>query len=383
MIPLSVPTLTGNEMGYVRRCIEDGWLSSAGPMVDEFETRLASQTAHAHAVALSSGTAALHLSLLAVGVQAGDLVLTQNFSFIATANSIVHAGGEPFFVDSDPLTWNMDVSRVRDILTQCDHIDGELIHPQSGKRVAAIQPAAAYGLYGGISELCELGKMYAVPVVVDAAAAIGAYYKGSELEGLGEAVCISFNGNKTMTTGSGGAVVTNSLDIADRCRHLSTQAKSDNHDYIHDAVGYNFRMAAVNAAVGLGQLDALGSFLERKEEITTRYNGTLSDLPGFASMPLETMKPSCPWLYSMMIAGTSGSELAHSLNKLGIGARRTWRPLSSQPPYVDALTDESKMPVSNKLFEEGICLPSSPTLSDGEIDAVIAAVFDVVTVKKD
>jgi len=375
MIPLSEPTITGCELEYLRQCLDGGWLSSAGPMVEEFEARLAARAGRRHAVAVASGTAALHLALVAAGVGRDDLVLTQSFSFVASANSVSLAGAIPLFIDSDPATWNMSATALEaELATLRPEGDG-LVHPASGRRVAAVMPALILGLTGDIAALQSLARRYRIPLVVDAAEAVGAQHCGRPAESFGDIACLSFNGNKVMTTGAGGAVLTDDAELATICRHLSTQAKAGALDHVHDRAAFNYRMAAVNAAVGLAQLDALEDFLAAKENIAARYREAFADLSGVTCMPLS--KPDRLWLFSILVE--DGRSAVERLNAAGIGARRLWRPIHLQPPYADCPRQNGELVVAERLYAEGLSLPSSVGLSAKNQECVIMAIRQSVS----
>lgn len=371
MISLAEPTVTGKEIDYIRQCLDDGWLSSVGPFVDTFEARLAELTQRQHALAVSSGTAALHLALRAVGVRPGDLVLTQSFTFIATANAVAAAGADPWFVDSDPATWNMGVIALEACLAQCQRQDGTVIHRPSGRRVAAILPVQILGLCADIDKLGQLAAQWGLPMVVDAAEAVGAVFHGKPAAAYGVVACLSFNGNKVITTGAGGAIVTDDPALARACRHIATQAKVDNLDHLHDAVGCNYRMAAVNAAIGLAQLDALPDFLAAKQRIARRYNQAFAGNPAIAAMPQPADHSDWPWLYSLLLPGGDGRAVVQELNRQGIGARRLWRPLHVQPPYLNCPRQPDGLAVAERFYAEGLSLPSSVRLSGTDQDRVI------------
>lgn len=366
MINLAEPTVTGREAEYVARCLADGWLSSVGPMVDSFERRLAEVCGRSHALAVSSGTAALHLALRATGVQPGELVLTQSFTFVATSNAVHMAGAVPLFIDSDMATWNMGVDGLQAVLAQCQRSERGVVHVPTGRRVGAIMPVLILGLCADIDALCCLAAEFDIPVVVDAAEALGAVYRGKPGTARGLISCLSFNGNKVMTTGSGGAVLTDDPEIARRCRHLSTQAKADGLDHIHDEAGYNYRMAAVNAAIGLAQLEALDSFLTAKARIATHYRQAFARDAGITCMPTPSEHSDWPWLFSILVP--KGRETVQRLNQDGIGARRLWRPMHMQPPYQDCPIQPGGMPVAESLYERGLSLPSSVTISEENLN---------------
>lgn len=377
MIPLAEPTVTGKEIDYIRQCLDDGWLSSVGPAVDTFEARLAELAGRAHALAVSSGTAALHLALRAVGVCSGDLVLTQSFTFIATANAVAAAGAKPLFVDSDPNTWNMGVAELRKALSDCHRQDGKLIHRPTGRRVAAVLPVQILGICADIDLLCAEAEAAGLPVVVDAAESVGAVFKGRPACAYGLIACMSFNGNKVMTTGAGGAVVTDDPAMAKYCRHIATQAKADNLDHLHDDVGCNYRMAAVNAAIGLAQLDALPDFLAAKQRIAQRYAAAFDGDARIVRMPQPADHSDWPWLYSIVLPGVDGRAVVQAMNCRGIGARRLWRPLHQQPAYESCPRQPGGLPVAERFYAEGVSLPSSVRLAEDDQDRVIAAVREL------
>jgi perosamine synthetase len=379
MIPLSEPSVTGRELAYLRRCLDENWLSSVGPIVEEFEARLAARARRKHAIAVSSGTAALHLALVAAGVRPGDLVIVQSFTFIATANAVALAGAIPLFVDSDPETWNMAPAAVAEVLGGARRNSAGLTDRATGRRIGAILPALIFGLTGGIDALAAAAGEACVPLVVDAAEAVGARHRGRAAESLGDASCVSFNGNKVMTTGSGGAVLTDDDAIAGRCRHLSTQAKADALDHVHDFEAFNYRMAAINAAVGLGQLDDLDDFLAAKRRIAERYRGAFASSNGIRCMPRPEPAADWPWLFSILLAGGDGRAAVQALNAQGVGARRLWRPLHLQPPYADRPRQNGGLPVAERLYADGVSLPSSVGLGEGVQARVVEAVRAVAS----
>jgi dTDP-4-amino-4,6-dideoxygalactose transaminase len=378
MIPLAEPTLTGHEFAYLRRCLDENWLSSVGPIVGDFERRLAARAGRRHAVAVSSGTAALHLALVAAGVRPGDLVITQSFSFVATANAVALAGAVPLFLDSAAETWNMSPAALAEALGAARRNGAGLTHRPTGRRIGAVLPALIFGLTGGLGAWVATARAAGIPLVVDAAEAVGARHAGRAAESWGDISCVSFNGNKVMTTGSGGAILTDDDAIAARCRHLSTQAKADALDHVHDAEAFNYRMAAINAAVGLGQLDGLDDMLAAKRRIAERYRAAFAAIGpqrgpiGIVCMPRPEPDADWPWLFSVLLA--DGRAAVQRLNAGGIGARRLWRPLHLQPPYADRPRQEGGLPVAERLYAEGVSLPSSVGLDAGAQAEVVAAV---------
>jgi perosamine synthetase len=261
MIPLSVPNLAGNEWKYIKECLDTNWVSSVGSYVDRFELLLAEFTGAQYAVATSSGTTALHLSLLLAGVQPGDRVLVPNLTFVASANAVRHAGAEPIFVDVDAGTWQMDL----------DLVENYLGSEQNRARVSAIMPVHVLGNMVDMKRLLALAARYELPVIEDATESLGTTLGGSAAGTFGLVGCLSFNGNKIITTGGGGMILTNDQSLAQRAKHLSTQAKADPIEFYHDEVGYNYRLVNVLAAMGVAQMEQLPGFLARKAEISAFY----------------------------------------------------------------------------------------------------------------
>lgn len=359
IVPLSVPDLRGDERDYLVRCIDDNWVSSAGPFVSEMEREMAALTGRAHAVATASGTAALHLALLAVGVEPDDYVVVPDWTFIATANAVRHAGATPVFVDVTEESWTLNPALVRELI--CDFDAG---------RIAAVIAVHALGHPADMDALHDLGTD--VPLIEDAAGAIGARYKGRVVGGLGDVAIFSFNGNKTVTAGAGGMVVTDNGTWADTLRHLSVQARSG-AAYEHDAVGFSYRMNNLNAALGVAQLKRLDEMMAAKRRLAARYNAAFSRHARLTPLPSTEWSESNGWLYAVQ---TNSVEDAHSLvdhlHGAGIVARNFWRSLSSQAPYVSCprlLTG-----VSQHLSGRVVVLPSSSSLTLEDQNRVIAAI---------
>ncbi len=374
MIPLAIPNLSGNEGRYLQECVETNFVSSVGPFVDRLEAIVADETGGARAIATSAGTTGLHVALIAVGVGPDDLVLLPDYTFIASANAIAHCGAEPWLLDIDRVSWNLDPNRVGEALSQqTRRVGGDLIHRETGRRVAAIMPVYALGLPADMDPLVALAREYGLPVVADAAAAIGATYKGGRRIGeLGaDLTVLSFNGNKIVTAGGGGAVVASDPELADRVRHLTTTARSGN-DYDHDQVGFNYRMTNLQAAVGCGQLELLAQFVESKRRIASRYDEGLGELRGVSLFPAPDWAESSCWMSGICIASPPVSEIIPRLQAEGIGARTFWKPMSLQTPFRNCPKEPT--PVSNEVWKGVLTLPCSTSLSDSEQEKVIRAV---------
>lgn len=360
-IPLSVPDLGGHEADAVAACVRSTWVSSAGPEVTAFEARIAKLCGRDHGIAMVNGTAALHLALVAAGVGADHLVIVPDWTFAATANAVRHAGATPLFVDVTAESWTLDPALVEDVLS------GPL-----GGRVAAVVPVHALGHPADMDPLVSLCARHGVPLIEDAAGAIGADYRGRSVGSFGHMAMFSFNGNKTITTGGGGMIVTDSADTADAVRSLSVQARSSTA-YRYDAVGWNYRMPNLNAALGLAQLDRLAVILDMKAAIAGRYDAALAGRDDLQLMPRCPWGGSSHWLYSVRCASPAdAAALVRHLEGAGIQARVFWEALSSQAPYAQAprlLTG-----VAAALSGTVVSLPSSSTLTETETGMVVDAV---------
>ena len=369
MVPLSVPYLAGREWEYVRACLDTGWVSSVGSFVDRFEREVAAYTGAAYAVATTNGTVALHVALQAVGVQADDEVLVPDLTFIAPVNAVRYCGAHPVFIDADPSTWQMSVEQVEAFLTTECRIDGErCVNRRSGRRVAAILPVHLLGSACRVDQLVELARSHQVRVIEDAAEGIGVRLHGRHVGTFGELGVLSFNGNKLITCGGGGMIVTRDAQAARRLRYLTTQAKDDELEYIHHEIGYNYRLTSLQAALGLAQLERLDEFVARKRAIAQRYNDALRDLPGIESMPSSDEIDATWWLYTILLPeGTTVARrqaVLRELHESGVGARPLWHPIHDLPPYRDSQT----MPIrcATDLYARAISLPSSVGLSQDD-----------------
>ena len=293
-VPLSEPVLAGNEWKYVKECLDTGWVSSVGPVVDRFEREVAAYSGAAYGVAVVNGTAALHLALLAVGVRPGDEVLVSDLTFVAPVNAIRYCGAHPVFMDADPDSWQMDADKVeRFLASECEHRNGDCVNRTSGRRVSAIVPVHILGMACEIDRIAAAGKAHGVRVVEDATEALGVRYDGRHVGTFGDVGAFSFNGNKIITTGGGGVVVTNDQACAERVRYLSTQAKDDPIEYVHRAVGYNYRLTNVLAAIGVAQMEQLDGFIRRKREIAMAYSAGVRKLTGVGAMPQQQLHRGC------------------------------------------------------------------------------------------
>ncbi len=374
-IPLAVPHLGGNEWLYARECLDSGWVSSVGPFVERFERMVAAQAGTAQAVAIVNGTAALHVALQVAGVQPGEEVVVSTLSFIAPANAIRYCGGFPVFMDAEPQTWQMDVPQAVSFLERgCRWDRGELRNRATGRRVRALLPVHILGGCVDIDPLKEAAARYGLAVVEDAAEALGATYKSQPAGHLGDIGCFSFNGNKVVTTGGGGMIVTDRVDWAERARFLTTQAKSDPLEYVHSEVGYNYRLTALQAALGCAQMEQLPSFLEAKRRIAAIYSEALAGIPGLTAMPIIPGQDSAFWLYTVLIDprvfGRDSRSVLSNLAALGIQTRPLWQPLHLSPAHRDACCP-APCPIAERLYQTALSLPCSTHLTEASQQRVI------------
>jgi perosamine synthetase len=310
-VPLIVPEIRGNEWRYVKECLDTNWVSSGGGYVDRFERLMAERAGTKFAVATVNGTAALHIALLLAGVERDDEVLVSALTFIAPANAIRYANAWPVFIDAEPCYWQMDPTRVVDFLERGCHWDGQALrNRQTGRRVKAILPVHILGHPVDLDPILAVAEKYALPVIEDATEGLGARYKGKNLGGIGQAGCFSFNGNKIITTGGGGALVTDNAEWAARAKYLTTQAKDDPVEYIHGAIGYNYRLTNLLAAMGCAQMEQLDDFIEAKRQIANRYLEPLATLPGLRLPQEADWAFSTFWMYTIQVDQTDSSVMA-------------------------------------------------------------------------
>lgn len=384
-VPLSVPELGGKEWTYVKECLDTNWISSAGPFVNRFETELATRIGVGHAVATTTGTAALHLALKVAGVRADDEVLVPSLTFIATANAARYLGAWPVFLDIEPEHWQLDPVRVQQFLEgECRRKNGELRDAATGRRVSALVVVHALGHPCDMDAFRELAGKHGLALVEDAAEGLGSTYKGRSVGSLSDVACLSFNGNKIISCGGGGAVVTNDRAWAERARHLSTQAKLDPIEYIHDEVGYNYRLTNLQAAVGYAQLERLDEFVDRKRRNASEYATRLGPLPGIRTMREASGVRSNFWLYTILIdptqGGTDRQRLHAALKQRGIETRPLWQPLHQSPAHAGAR--QGPISVANSVQAQGLSLPSSSNLKPEDLENVCDAIAKLTRAEK-
>jgi len=357
-IYLSVPHMSGLERVFVDDAFRSNWLSSVGPHVDAFEREF-SERLGLPAVAVSSGTAAIHLGLRQLGVSEGDEVLCPTLTFVATVNPVRYLGARPVLLDSDPKTWNVDPELVERALAE---------RARRGRPPAAVVVVHLFGQCADMDPIREACARYEVPVLEDAAEALGAVYRGRPAGTLGEAAAFSFNGNKIITTTGGGMLVTPRPDWAERARHWANQAREPGLAYEHSELGYNYRLSNVLAAIGRAQLRVLDQRVEQRRQVAARYRQAFADIEGIEPMPQAPYGLHTNWLSCFLIDerrfGISRDELIRRLDAAGVEARPVWKPMHLQPLYAGC--ERYGGDVAEELFRQGICLPSSSSLSPAE-----------------
>lgn len=368
MLLLSGPCIAGNEWKYVKDCLDTAWVSSVGAYVNQFEQMTAEYTGARYAVATSSGTTALHIALLLAGVQPGDAVLVPNLTFVASLNAIKYTGAQPVLIDVHPDTWQMDVSLIADLLDQeADVADGVCRFKATGQVIRAIMPVHVLGNMVEMDALMALASRWHLEVVEDATEALGSTYKGQHAGTFGKLGCFSYNGNKIITTGGGGMIVTNDEALAKKAKHLTTQAKADAFEYFHDEVGYNYRLVNVLAAIGVAQMEQLPGFLARKAEIDAYYRQRLGHLEGVGFQQATPGTSVNHWLFTF--ASSRQPALLKALNDNKMQSRPFWVPMNQLPMFRHERYVQ-QTDVSNSLYKTCLSIPCSVYISNEELAAV-------------
>jgi perosamine synthetase len=354
-IPVYEPDLSGNELKYVTDCLESGWISSLGQYVTAFEEQFSRFCGVKYGVSVSNGTTALHLALATLGIGPGDEVIVPTFTFIATANAVTYTGARPVFVDSESATWNVAPAAIEAKITP---------------RTRAIIVVHTYGHPADMDPILEIASKHSLHVIEDAAEAHGAEYKGRKAGSLGDMACFSFYGNKIITTGEGGMIVTDDPELAERARFLKDHAMSSTRYYWHSRVGYNYRLTNVQAAIGLAQLERAERRIEKKRQIAWAYNARLEKVKGLTLPPEADWAKSVYWMYSVLVEEDYGLDrdgLMARLKKASIDSRPFFYPMHTLPPYEGR---EERFPVAEELARKGINLPSASTLTEEDIERV-------------
>lgn len=366
-VQLSIPHMGEHELEYVHQAFDTNWIAPLGPNVDAFEEELAEYIGSGHAAALSSGTAAIHLSLVMLDVKPGDHVICSSFTFVASANPILYQGATPVFVDSEPETWNMSPGALERAVEASIAID---------KKPKAIVVVHLYGQSANMQAIMAIADKFGIPVVEDAAESLGSHYQGRHTGTFGEMGVFSFNGNKIITTSGGGMLVSDNKDLIDRARFLSTQARDPAPYYEHTRVGYNYRMSNVLAGIGRGQLQVINERVGARRRVFEAYRDALQSVPGMEWMPEPEGDFSNRWLSAIRL--TSASKVSsHDLIKIlaqeNIEARYLWKPMHLQPLFAGApyFAHNEQTSYCDTLFDSGVCLPSASNMSEAQQNRVI------------
>jgi len=368
LIPLSVPNIAGNEWKYVKDCLDTGWISSVGSYVTQFEQMVAQFAGAKYGVATVNGTSALHISLLLSGVKPDDYVILPNLTFVASANSIKYIGAEPILIDADPDYWQMDLDLLEEFLeNETDEKNGELIYIQDGRRIAAIMPVHILGNMCDMDRFASIIKKYPLPVVEDATEALGTRYKGKHAGTFSPLGCFSFNGNKIISTGGGGVIVSDNEELAKKAKHITNTAKASADEYYHDEVGYNYRLVNILAAVGVAQMELLPAFIKRKKEAVAFYK---KELAGVADIRFQKESPDVEtngWLFT--IQTKHQQQLLDHLNANKILSRRFWMPMNKLPMYKDCPYIQKK-DNADYIYNTCLSIPCSTSITDEQLEIV-------------
>ncbi len=369
-IYLSPPHLSGEEMKFVQEAFESNYIAPTGPMINLFEREFAEKVGIAHAVAVSSGTAAMHLAMRVLGVGAGDEVIASSLTFIGSVSPVVFQGATPVFIDSDRMSWNMDPNLLAEEIEACR---------KRGRMPKAVIPTDLYGQCADMDRIRKVCDPCGIPVISDSAEAIGSSYNGRGLGSAAKAAVYSFNGNKIITTGGGGMLASNDGDFIKRARFLSQQARDPAPHYQHSEIGYNYRMSNVLAAIGRGQLRVLDERVKAKRIIFDYYQKALGDLLGIEFMPEAPYGRSNRWLTVILVTpeifGADREEIRIALEQENIESRPVWKPMHLQPVFKGCRIRGGR--VSEDLFRRGLCLPSGTEMKEKDLERVVGVIRNI------
>lgn len=376
MIPLSVPHLNGNEWKYVKDCLDTGWISSAGSYVNQFETMVADYVGAKYGIACMNGTVGLHIAQIVAGVLPSDYIIAPNITFIATLNSIKYTGASPILIDVMPDTWQMDLNLLDSFLNEQSELkltDGKWhsYHKADGKRIFAIMPVHVLGNMGDMGHLKRIADKYHLLIIEDSAEALGSTFEGKHAGSFGDFGVFSFNGNKIISTGGGGVIVTDNTAFAKKVQHLTTQAKVSSMDYIHDEIGYNYRLVNVLAAIGVAQMEQFPELLINKQKIDAFYR---TELKGVGDIVFQNIKndvnPNC-WLFTFQTKHMRA--LLKYLNANGVQSRPFWMPMNQLQMFKDSIyiTTQNQ---SAKIYENCISIPSSASITMNQLTKVVSII---------
>ena len=375
MLLLSGPNMGGNELKYVTECITTGWVSSVGAYVDQFEKLTAAFAGTKYAVATSSGTTALHICLVMMGVNSDDYVITPNITFIATCNAIKYTGANPLFIDTHERSWQMDLDLLQEFLeNETEQKDNVCFNKKDGKRIPVIMPVHVLGNIGDMDRLMAIAKKHNLIVIEDSTEALGSYYKGKHAGSFGLLGTFSYNGNKIITTGGGGMIITDDETLAKKAKHLTTQAKSDPFEYIHDEIGYNYRLVNVAAAMGVAQMEQLPQFLIRKKEIIAFYK---KELQGVGDIEFQEVSYDVdPNWWLPTIKTVKQREVLKVLNDHKMQSRPFWVPMNQLVMFTKNIYF-NKTDRSDFVYKHCLSIPCSTNITDDDLKAVCEKIKEV------
>jgi perosamine synthetase len=378
-IPLSEPEISGNEWKYIKDCLDTGWVSSVGDYVTRFESMVADYVGTRYAIATVNGTAALHVSLIACGIQPDDEVIVPTLTFIAPVNVVKYCGAYPIFMDCNIDTLCMDIQKVVDFINnECkQNNDGYTYNKKTNRRIKAIIPVHIFGHPVDISQLVEICNTNNISIIEDATESLGSEYKGKKTGSFGAAGCFSFNGNKIITTGGGGMIVTNDEYSAKRIRHLTTQAKSDPFEYDHDEIGYNYRLTNIQAAMGVAQMERINEFVGIKRRNAALYRELLGHNDKIEFLWEQPWAKSNFWFYTIRVRQLNKNDLINFLLSKGIQVRPLWKPIHSLQMY--RACQAYKIENTDKAYETCINLPCSIGLKQKDIESISSNILKFLT----
>lgn len=374
MIPLSVPLLAGNEWKYVKDCLDTGWISSAGSYVNQFEQMIADYTGAKYGIACMNGTVGLHIAQILSGVTQNDHVIAPNITFIATLNAIKYTGASPILIDVDKNSWQMNLDLLDEYLLNNTFLKedelGELYsyHKKTGKRVKAIMPVHVLGNIGDVDKLLQISNKFKLDIIEDSTESLGSFYKGKHSGTFGKFGVFSFNGNKIISTGGGGVIVTNDEELAKKAKHLTTQAKVSAMEYIHDEIGYNYRLVNVLAAIGVAQMEQFPDLLNSKREMDSFYRSELLGVGDIVFQEVSKDVEANCWLFTF--STSKMRELLAYLNDNGIQSRPFWMPMNRLEMFKEDIY-VSNDNISNEIYETCISIPSSAGISNDQMRTVV------------
>jgi Predicted pyridoxal phosphate-dependent enzyme apparently involved in regulation of cell wall biogenesis len=371
MIPLSEPSITGNEWKYIKECLDTGWVSSVGSYVNRFEKMVAEYVGCKYGIAVVNGTSALHLSLLVCGIKSGDEVIVPTLTFVATANVVRYCRADPVFVDCDQETLCLDVEKLKLFLEmECTRKDdGYTYNKVSGRRIKAIIAVHIFGHPVEMDNLNELCQRYNIDIIEDATESLGSEYKGQKTGSFGKLACLSFNGNKIITSGGGGMVVTNDECLAEKVKHLSTQAKTNSIEYDHDEIGYNYRLTNIQAAMGVAQMESLDAFVATKRKNAVRYQNLFSNISSIEFLWEKPWVKNNFWFYTIKVSEDNKKPLVDYLISKNIQVRPIWKPIHALPMYEGCRAYKIESAIN--IYETAFNLPCSVSLKEHDIDYVV------------